>query len=144
MTPPDSSDALAPEAGQAYPALRVPSRPKRLALATAGWLCVALAVIGIPLPILPTTPFLLLAAACFVRSSPRAHAKLLAHPRFGPLITQWQSSRTIPAWAKPRAILLVAVTFGISIAMVDVLGLRIMLAVIGGLLIAFLARLRTE
>lgn len=124
--------------------LAVPSRGKRIALVTIGWLAVALAILGVPLPILPTTPFLILAAACFVRSSPKAHAKLLAHPRFGPLLAQWQARRTIPTWAKRRALLLIAITFATSIALVDPLALRIMLATIGLTAAVFVARLPVE
>jgi uncharacterized membrane protein YbaN (DUF454 family) len=52
------------------------------------------------LPILPTTPFLLVAAGCFAKSSPRLHQKLLDNKVFGPLICNWQESRSIPKRAK--------------------------------------------
>lgn len=124
--------------------LRPPSRPMRLLFNAVGWLSVGLAILGVPLPILPTTPFLILAAACFVRSSPTAHARLVAHPRFGPLIAQWQTRRTIPAWAKRRALILIALTFGVSIAVLDSTALRLMQVVIGTSVALFVARLRTE
>ena len=61
----------------------------RAVLLAAGWLSVALGVIGIFLPVLPTTPFLLLAAACFVRSSQRVYIWLVTHPRLGPWIRDY-------------------------------------------------------
>jgi uncharacterized membrane protein YbaN (DUF454 family) len=55
-----------------------------------GALALATGVVGIFLPLLPTTPFVLLAAFCFARGSPRWEAWLLAHPRFGPLVRDWR------------------------------------------------------
>ena len=55
----------------------------------AGWLSLGLGTAGIVLPLLPTTPFLLLAAFCFARGSARLHHWLTSHPRFGPPIKDW-------------------------------------------------------
>lgn len=74
-----------------------------------GCLAVAAGVIGIVLPILPTTPFLLLAAFCFARGSPRLHLWLLRHPRLGPPIVDWSRHGTISRPIKVRAVLLMAV-----------------------------------
>lgn len=76
----------------------------------------ALGVLGVFLPVLPTTPFMLLAAACFARSSPRFHRWLLNNPTFGPIIDEWHSHRSIPYRAKRTALLLIALSFGVSIA----------------------------
>jgi uncharacterized membrane protein YbaN (DUF454 family) len=70
----------------------------------AGMGLVGLAAIGILLPLLPTTPFLLLAAACFARSSDRWHRWLLEHRIFGPIIRNWHTNRCIPRRAKAVAV----------------------------------------
>lgn len=108
----------------------------RWLLLVAGCVCVALGVLGIFLPLLPTTPFLLLAAACFARSSPRFHAWLLANRTFGPLIHQWEATRTIPFKTKCLAITMMVLTLGSSIIFfVRPVELKIVLA-IGGLWLA--------
>jgi len=100
--------------------------------------------VGVFLPLLPTTPFLLLAAACFVRSSPRLHARLLAHPRLGPFLEQWRRERSVPLAAKRRAYVLVILCFALSITLAKGLAVRLALGVLGLVLLVFLACLRTE
>ncbi|RZA08047.1 MAG: DUF454 domain-containing protein, partial [Proteobacteria bacterium] len=63
---------------------------------TIGWISLALGILGIFLPLLPTTPFVLLAGICFAKGSPRMHAWLINHPRLGPPIKDWQERRVIP------------------------------------------------
>jgi len=89
--------------------------PIRLAFAGAGALFLLLGVLGLFLPVLPTTPFLLLAAACFARSSRRVFNWLLNHPQFGPLIREWREHRSIPYRAKRTALGLIALSFAVSI-----------------------------
>lgn len=74
---------------------------------SGGWLCVGLAVIGAVLPLVPTTPFLLLASWCFYRGSPRIHAWLHRSKWFGPTLDDWQHYRGIRRTSKRRTILLV-------------------------------------
>lgn len=69
----------------------------------AGWLSLALGVVGAFLPLLPTVPFVLLAAACFSRGSERWEHWLVTHPRFGPWVQDWRASRAVPLRAKQWA-----------------------------------------
>ena len=83
----------------------VPRLPlwQRVLWASAGALALAAGLVGIFLPVLPTTPFVLLAAFCFSRGSARVEAWLLAHRRFGPLIAGWRRHRAIPLRVKQLA-----------------------------------------
>jgi len=120
---------------------RLARGPLRALLLAAGVLLSALAFVGAFLPVLPTTPFLLLAAACFARSSPAFYRRLLANRAFGPYLAQWRHDRTIPRAAKRKAYALVVLTFGASILWTPIAWVRWMLAAIGGALLAFLAML---
>jgi uncharacterized membrane protein YbaN (DUF454 family) len=79
--------------------------PRLLAWRVAGLVSLALGILGIALPLLPTTPFLLLAAFCFGRSSERLQRWLLDHPRLGPPIRDWREHRAISPKAKRLAAL---------------------------------------
>jgi uncharacterized membrane protein YbaN (DUF454 family) len=76
----------------------------------AGWALVGVATLGLFLPLLPTTPFLLVASMCFVRSSPRAQRWLLNSRWFGPLLRDWNEHRAV---RKPVKYLAVAVVSGV-------------------------------
>ncbi|UYV37319.1 YbaN family protein [Rhodobacteraceae bacterium D3-12] len=92
----------------------------RFVWATLGLICVGLGLIGIVLPLLPTVPFMLLAAFFFARSSERLHNWLITHPTLGPPIVDWQSSGAINPRVKRIATVSIGVVFLISVA----LGLR--------------------
>jgi uncharacterized membrane protein YbaN (DUF454 family) len=80
-----------------------------------GLLFVGLGVLGIFLPVLPTTPLLLLALACFARSSERLHGWLLSHRAFGPLLKHWHETRSMPRSAKFAAVASIVGVGGISV-----------------------------
>ena len=82
---------------------------KRILWLSAGIICVALGIVGAVLPILPTTPFMLLATFCFAKSSKRLHGWLVNHPRFGPAIKNWHEHGAISKTAKIGALLTMAV-----------------------------------
>ena len=95
-----------------------------------GWLCVGLGVVGAFLPLLPTTPFLLLAAYCFSRGSEKLHRWIIDHPSFGPPIAQWQNHGAIARRVKIYASLSMLVVFGISLALGVVWWALIMQAIV--------------
>ena len=79
-----------------------------------GFVSLALGLIGIAIPLLPTVPFMLLAAFCFARSSDRMHEWLLTHRSFGPMIDDWRSRGAISARAKRLASVSIAAVFALS------------------------------
>lgn len=88
---------------------------------------VGLAMLGVALPLLPTTPFLLVAAACFAKSSPQMHRRLLANPVFGPLIKNWQTSRSMTKKSKVIAFLTIVLSISFSCYMLENDLIRILL-----------------
>lgn len=87
---------------------------KRTVWLGIGWSSLGLGAAGIPLPLLPTTPFMLLAAYAFARASPRLHRRLLHHRVFGPPIRAWYRERAISRRAKALALLALAATLALS------------------------------
>lgn len=87
----------------------------RLFWMSLGLLAVALGTAGLVLPLVPTTPFMLLAAAAFAKSSPRLHDWLLDHRLFGPTIRDWRDYRAISPKAKRTAVTAMAAAFGLSL-----------------------------
>lgn len=83
---------------------------KRWMLQLLGYAFIILGFIGVLLPIMPTTPFLLVAAACFARSSPRLHRWMQEHRWFGPLLQNWEAHRSIPRRAKYLALTMITVS----------------------------------
>jgi uncharacterized membrane protein YbaN (DUF454 family) len=97
----------------------------RFALLAIGWLSVALGVIGIFIPVLPTTPFLLLAAACFMRSSKRFYLWLVNHRQLGPWIVDYLEGQGIPLKGKVYAISLMWLSIGVSCYLVPLFWARV-------------------
>lgn len=83
----------------------------------AGWTAMGLGAIGVVLPLLPTTPLLILAAFAFGRGDPRLRRRLLAHPRLGPAIAAWEAHGAIPRRGKRLAYAAMAAAFGLSLAL---------------------------
>lgn len=119
---------------------------KRILYLLLGWLSLITGIIGIFLPLLPTTPLVLLAAWCFSKSSERFHTWLLEHKFFGPIVKDWQSSDGIPRQARNRAIIFMWLGMGISIWVVSRFWATIGLIFIGLCVSTYLLRmpLRSE
>lgn len=95
------------------------------------------------LPLLPTTPFLIIASACFAKSSERFHQNLLNHPWFGEDLKRWEQNKTISRRSKKRATLAIILTFGISIGVLHSrTELQIMLLGIASILLWVIWRLK--
>ena len=131
--------------GHAKPA---PTRSAILStlLTVAGMICVSLAIAGIVLPLLPTTPFLLLAATCFARSSPRLDDWLHNNRLFGPYLRAYRAGHGIPLPAKVSIIVLlwISIAFSTIVAVPDRLwALRLVLVMTGLLVSIYVLRVKT-
>jgi len=103
----------------------------RKLLVMLGSLFVCLGIIGIALPLVPTTPFLLLDAACYAKSSEKYHNWLLNHKWFGEYLRNYQAGKGIPVRVKVSMLIFLWTTIGLSAAFViDILWVRILLMVI--------------
>lgn len=106
-----------------------------------GLLALGLGLLGMVLPLLPTTPFLLLAAFCFARSSERLHDWLMDHRHFGPVIDNWRQTGAIAPRHKRAAALAIAATFALSLALgVSATVLAIQAVFLGGAALFVLTR----
>lgn len=115
----------------------------RYALLAVGWLSVALGVIGIFLPVLPTTPFLLLAAACFVRSSQRFYLWLVEHPQLGPWIRDYLEGNGMPRKAKVYTLCLMWASIAFSCYLVPMVWARAFMLCSAVLVSVYILRLKT-
>ena len=140
MTTPAEPPVTLPPDGEPPDPARL-SPVVRAVLVVAGTAALVLAVIGLFLPVLPTTPFLLVTAACYARASTRLYEWLLGQPSLGPIISEWRRSRSLPPGVKTRALLVVILTFGVSVVLVDSLLLRLGLVATAIILVAFLSRI---
>jgi uncharacterized membrane protein YbaN (DUF454 family) len=108
----------------------------------AGVVSLSLGIAGAFLPVLPTTPLVLLAAACFARSYRPFHEWLIGHRLFGPIVKEWQEHRSIPRRTKAVAIVTMALTLGASIVFaVEPRWLKAALGALGVALAVWLYRL---
>jgi uncharacterized membrane protein YbaN (DUF454 family) len=109
-----------------------------------GVLFVALAALGVALPLLPTTPFVLLASWCFARSSPRLQAWLRRSPLFGPLLRDWERDHGVRLHVKISAVAIVVLVVGGGLWLGDLpTWARVALVVLAVIGITVVLRLRT-
>ncbi|MBF8999878.1 MULTISPECIES: YbaN family protein [Vibrio] len=113
----------------------------RFACLLLGWIALLLGIVGIVLPVLPTTPFILLASFCFIRSSPRYHSWLHQHPWFGPILTNWEKNRSVSKITKRRGLVVIVLSFCFSIYIVRYLWLKVLLFVVFVVLISWFIKL---
>ena len=109
------------------------SRMVRILYLTLGIASLVLAVLGVVLPVLPTTPFILLAAACF--------ARMLSNRFAGPIIREWREHRSIPLRIKRWIYLMMVISFGSSILFLPQPWQQLMMAILGIILLIFIWRI---
>jgi len=118
------------------------SKPVKWLLVIAGSLSLGLGILGILLPVLPTTPFLLLSAACYVRGSERLYRWLLATKHLGNYIRAWREKKGIALGLKISIISLMLITIAITVIFfIDALWLRLLLGAIAMLVTYHILRL---
>jgi uncharacterized membrane protein YbaN (DUF454 family) len=115
----------------------------KLLLNIVGVLALLLGVLGIFLPLLPTTPFLLLASACFARGSTRMHNWLLSHGMFGEYLRNYEAGRGIPARAKVLALVMMWSSLAYAAWRYESVVLRLALLAVGAGVSIYLLRLPT-
>jgi uncharacterized protein len=116
----------------------------RVILIIAGSISVGLAMLGIILPVLPTTPFLLIAAACYIRSSEKLYNWLINNKYFGPYILNYQKHKGIPLHAKIIGIALLWLTIGYSaIYIISIDYIKVILLIIAVGVTIYLISLKT-
>jgi uncharacterized membrane protein YbaN (DUF454 family) len=121
------------------------SRLKRLLWATAGTIALALGFIGIAVPVMPTTPFLLLAAACYLRGSRRMYDWLMGNRWFGTYLLDYMEGRGIPMMTKVLALVVLWSTIGLSMIFVTTNSiLRVILLVVAVGVTIHLAMVKTR
>lgn len=115
------------------------SKVKRLLCIISGLLCVALAVAGAFLPLLPTTPFLILAVGLFSRSSERMHQWLLKQKTLGPHLRDWEEHRAISLKGKRTATLTIMIVFGLTLFFVNIpMSIKLIVLAFGAIILAFI------
>lgn len=115
----------------------------KIALNIVGSIAVLLAILGVFLPLLPTTPFLLLACACYFRGSPRMYRWLVRNRILGTYILNFQSGRGIPLRAKIVSLLLTWASLSFSIYIMDAMVVKLILVAIGIAVSLIILRMKT-
>ena len=115
----------------------------KIALNVVGSISVLLAIAGVFLPLLPTTPFLLLASACYLRGSKRLHGWLMRNRLLGPYIAGIQQGRGIPLRAKIITMALLWGSILFSVYRVDVIAVQSILVIIGVAISTLILRIKT-
>jgi len=117
------------------------SRFMRGLFITLGTIAVVLGTVGIFLPVLPTTPFLLLAAACYARGSRRFYTGLMNNRLFGRFIRTWRQDGRIPLPAKILAVTMIVLSIGTSILLfIPFFAAKLATAAVGGAVITYICR----
>ncbi len=116
----------------------------RNVLFAGGFVCTGLGIIGIFLPLMPTTVFLIMAAYCFAKSSPFFHDWLLHHPILGKYICSYLKGEGMPLRAKIISISLLAVTIGFSIFIVEKWIIKIIIFLIGVCVALYIASIKSK
>jgi len=101
-------------------------RMKKMLYIGLGFLFMFLGILGVFLPLLPTTPFIILAAFFFSQSSQRSHQWLLENKLFGPILSNWENSRCIPYFAKMLSFSMIAVFGTISVFTLSFIWLKVL------------------
>lgn len=115
--------------------------PLRHLWTLGGMVSFGLGAAGVFLPLLPTVPFMLLAAFCFARGSEPFHRWLLAHPRFGPAIRDWRAHGAISRRGKRAAVAAIAGTFALSLLLgIPAIGLGLQALALAGVLLFIMTR----
>lgn len=109
----------------------------------AGTVALLLGIVGLFLPLLPTTPFLLLASACYMRGSERMHQWLMNQRHLGPYLRSYQQGRGIPLRAKITALALMWTSLTVSMWIIPLPWVRVLLLVPGVAVTVYLYRMRT-
>lgn len=121
----------------------MPKKIKHFLIFSCGWLCVILGIIGALLPVMPTTPFMILALACFAETSPRFHSMLLNNRWIGAPLKQWDQTKTVRRRTKTQAVIMLVIAFSVSITMLwGHAGMQLILLGLAALMIYFVLRLK--
>ncbi|MFA5488097.1 MAG: YbaN family protein [Candidimonas sp.] len=117
---------------------------KKILFNTLGIVALALGALGVVLPLLPTTPFLLLACACFMRGSLKLHQWMLSNKVFGTYLNDYQSGRGLSLQAKATVLAMLWATLAVSAWHIEHNGLRVLLCLPGIAVTIYILRIKTR